>query len=335
MRNRTLIIAEAGVNHNGEMRLAKKLIDAAVEAGVDYIKFQTFSADRIVTRTASKAHYQKSSSDSYESQYEMLKRLELSYEMHLELIEYCDQQSIKFLSTGFDIESVKLLVELGQQLIKIPSGEITNLPLLRYVGSLNLPVILSSGMSTLAEIGDALSILEESGLGRNQVVVLHCTTEYPTPFNEVNLAAMANIRRTFGVKVGYSDHTSGTEVSIAAVALGACVIEKHFTMDRLLVGPDHKASLQPDELASLVSGIRNVETSIGSEVKEPTASEIKNITTARKSLVAGENIKKGELLSVNNVVVKRPGGGISPMHWDRLIGEIAVRDYLADEMIDQ
>jgi N,N'-diacetyllegionaminate synthase len=190
-------------------------------------------------------------------------------------------------------------------------------------------------MSTLAEIGDALSILEESGLGRNQVVVLHCTTEYPTPFNEVNLAAMANIRRTFGVKVGYSDHTSGTEVSIAAVALGACVIEKHFTMDRLLVGPDHKASLQPDELASLVSGIRNVETSIGSEVKAPTASEIKNITTARKSLVAGENIKKGELLSVNNVVVKRPGGGISPMHWDRLIGEIAVRDYLADEMIDQ
>jgi N,N'-diacetyllegionaminate synthase len=335
MRNRTLIIAEAGVNHNGEMRLAKKLIDAAVEAGVDYVKFQTFSADRIVTRTASKAHYQKSSYDSYESQYEMLKRLELSYEMHLELIEYCDQQSIKFLSTGFDIESVKLLVELGQQLIKIPSGEITNLPLLRYVGSLNLPVILSSGMSTLAEVGDALSILEESGLGRNQVVVLHCTTEYPTPFNEVNLAAMANIRRTFGVKVGYSDHTSGTEVSIAAVALGACVIEKHFTIDRLLIGPDHKASLQPDELASLVSGIRNVETSIGSEVKAPTASEIKNMATARKSIVAGENIKKGELLSVDNVVVKRPGGGISPMHWDRLIGEIAVRDYLADEMIDQ
>ena len=247
MANRTLIIAEAGVNHNGDLELAKQLIDVAANAGADYVKFQTFSADRIVSRSALKAEYQQKTTDASETQYEMLKRLELSHEMHLELIKHCEKQSIKFLSTGFDIESVEFLVGLGIDLIKIPSGEITNLPYLRFIGSLGLPVILSSGMSTMDEIGDALKILESAGLSRSQVTVLHCTTEYPTPMVDVNLRALNSINKTFGVIVGYSDHTVGIEVSIAAVALGACVIEKHFTLDRLLLGPDHKASLEPNE----------------------------------------------------------------------------------------
>ena len=335
MPNRTLIIAEAGVNHNGDIKLAKQLIDAAADSGADYVKFQTFSADRIVTKSADKAEYQKQSSDSSESQFEMLKRLELSVEMHLELIEHCNHKSIKFLSTGFDIQSVDLLVGLGLNLVKIPSGEITNLPLLRHIGSLDLPVILSSGMSTMKEIGDALLILEQTGLRRDQITVLHCTTEYPAPMSEVNLRAMNNICTTFGVAVGYSDHTVGIEVSIAAVALGASVIEKHFTIDRSLPGPDHRASLEPNELIAMVKAIRNVEVALGSDVKEPTISEIKNIRIARKSILAGRKIEVGEILSVSNLVVKRPGGGVSPMHWDQLIGQIASRNYLPDEMIDQ
>jgi N,N'-diacetyllegionaminate synthase len=335
MPNRTLIIAEAGVNHNGDIKLAKQLIDVAADAGADYVKFQTFSADRMVTKSADKAEYQRQSSDSSESQYEMLKRLELSVEMHLELIEHSEHKSIKFLSTGFDIQSVDLLIGLGLGLIKIPSGEITNLPFLRYVGSLGLPVILSSGMSTMREIGDALSILEQSGLRRDKIIVLHCTTEYPTPMDEVNLRAMNNIRKTLGVAVGYSDHTVGIEVSVAAAALGASVIEKHFTIDRSLPGPDHKASLEPFELAAMVKAIRNVEVAFGSDVKEPTNSEIKNIQIARKSILAGRKIEIGEILSASNLVVKRPGDGVSPMRWDHLIGQAAIREYLPDEKIDQ
>ena len=335
MANRTLIIAEAGVNHNGDIELAKQLIDIAAEAGADFVKFQTFNADRIVTRSAVKAEYQLKATSASETQYEMLKRLELSVDMHLELIKHCEQQSISFLSTGFDIESIDLLVELGQQLIKIPSGEITNLPFLRYIGSLDLPVILSSGMSTMKEIGDALSILEQTGLSRAQITVLHCTTEYPTPMDEVNLRAMNSIRNALRVAVGYSDHTVGIEVSVAAVALGASVIEKHFTIDRSLPGPDHKASLEPIELAAMVKAIRNVDVALGSDVKEPTISEIKNIRVARKSILAGRKIEIGEILSASNLVVKRPGDGVSPMHWDHLIGQIASRDYLPDEKIDQ
>ena len=315
--------------------MAKQLVDAAADSSADYVKFQTFRADRIVTKSADKAEYQKQFSDTSESQYEMLKRLELSVEMHLELIEHCKQRSIKFLSTGFDIQSVDLLVGLGLNLVKIPSGEITNLPFLRYIGSLGLPVILSSGMSTMKEIGDALLILEQTGLCRDQITVLHCTTEYPTPMGEVNLRAMNSIRNTFGVAVGYSDHTVGIEVSVAAVALGASVIEKHFTIDRSLPGPDHKASLEPSELIAMVKAIRNIEVALGSDVKEPTNSEIKNIRVARKSILAGKKIKIGEILSASNLVVKRPGDGVSPMQWDRLIGQIASRKYLPDEKIDQ
>ena len=335
MANRTLIIAEAGVNHNGDLELAKQLIDVAANAGADYVKFQTFSADRIVSQSALKAEYQQQTTDASETQYEMLKRLELSHEMHLELIKHCEKQSIKFLSTGFDIESVKFLVGLGIDLIKIPSGEITNLPYLRFIGALGLPVILSSGMSTMDEIGDALKILESAGLSRSQVTVLHCTTEYPTPMVDVNLRALNSINKTFGVIVGYSDHTVGIEVSIAAVALGASVIEKHFTLDRLLPGPDHKASLEPNELIAMVKAIRNIEHSLGSGVKEPALSEIKNLHIARKSIMAKQQIAKGEVLSASNLIVKRPGDGISPMHWDLLVGQIASRDYLPDEMIDQ
>jgi N,N'-diacetyllegionaminate synthase len=329
------IIAEAGVNHNGDIELAKHLIDVATDAGADYVKFQTFSADRLVIKSADKAEYQKQSSGSSESQYEMLKMLELSVEMHLELIEHCERRSIKFLSTGFDIQSVDSLVGLGLGLIKIPSGEITNLPFLRHIGSLRMPVILSSGMSTMKEIGEALLILELSGLPRAQITVLHCTTEYPTPMDEVNLRAMNNIRDTHGVAVGYSDHTVGIEVSIAAVALGASVIEKHFTLDRTLPGPDHKASLEPNELVAMVKAIRNVEVALGSDVKEPTIGEIKNMRIARKSILASRKIEVGEILSPLNLVVKRPGDGISPMHWDHLIGQIACREYLPDEKIEQ
>ena len=335
MPNRTLIIAEAGVNHNGDIKIAKQLIDVAADCGADYVKFQTFSADRIVTKSADKAEYQKQSSDSSESQFEMLKRLELSVEMHLKLIEHCKHKSIKFLSTGFDIQSVDLLVGLGLNLVKIPSGEITNLPLLRHIGSLDLPVILSSGMSTMKEIGDALLILEQTGLPRAQITVLHCTTEYPTPMDEVNLRAMNSIRNTLGVAVGYSDHTLGIEVSVAAVALGASVIEKHFTIDRSLPGPDHKASSEPVELVAMVKAIRNIEVALGSDVKEPTMSEIKNAHIARKSILASQKIEKGEILSTVNLVVKRPGNGMSPMLWDRLIGQVATRTYLPDEMIEQ
>lgn len=333
MTNRTLVIAEAGVNHNGDIELAKRLIDVAAEAGADIVKFQTFNADRLVTRTAEKADYQIQAIGREKSQYEMLRRLELTPEMHSALIEHCAVRKIGFLSTGFDIESVDLLVSLGQDRFKIPSGEITNLPYLRHIGHFGQAVILSTGMATMDEIEAALAVLEQAGTPRTSITVLHCTTEYPAPMTEVNLHAMQNIRTAFGVAVGYSDHTSGIEVAIAAVALGASVIEKHFTLDRNLPGPDHKASLEPNELKAMIAAIRNIEVALGDGIKRPSQSEIKNKLIARKSLVASRAIKAGELFNAENITAKRPGNGISPMRWDEVIGSRAPRDFLADELI--
>jgi N,N'-diacetyllegionaminate synthase len=330
---KVLIIAEAGVNHNGDLSLARKLIDVAADAGADLVKFQTFSADRLVTCTAAKADYQKRATDSKESQQEMLRRLELSATMHEELIAHCAAREIGFFSTGFDIESIDLLVALGQDRFKIPSGEITNLPYLRHIGRMGKPVILSTGMAEMDEIEAALVALEAAGTIRSSVTVLHCTTEYPAPMEEVNLRAMLSIRQALGVEVGYSDHTSGIEVAIAAVALGASVIEKHFTIDRNLPGPDHKASLEPEELRTMVAAIRNVEIALGDGIKRLTPSEERNRLLARKSLVAKLPIKVGEVLSSLNVTTKRPGTGISPMRWDEMIGKLAERDYKEDELI--
>jgi N,N'-diacetyllegionaminate synthase len=334
MTIRTLIIAEAGVNHNGELALAKQLIDVAAEAGVDLVKFQSFNADRQVTHTAQKAGYQTLTTDSKESQYEMLHRLELSLEMHHELVAHCAARNICFFSTGFDVESVDLLMSLGQDQIKIPSGEITNLPYLRHIGRLGKIVILSTGMATLGEIEAAIDVLEQAGTPRASMTVLHCTTEYPTPMAEVNLRAMQSIHTAFGVAVGYSDHTPGIEVAIAAVAMGASVIEKHFTLDRTLPGPDHKASLEPAELKAMVAAIRNIEVALGDGIKRLTPSEANNKPIARKSLVASHAISAGELFSEENITAKRPGTGISPMRWDEVIGRSAPRDFSADELIE-
>jgi N,N'-diacetyllegionaminate synthase len=334
MTNRTLIIAEAGVNHNGDLELAKQLINAAAEAGADLVKFQTFIANRQVTQTAKKANYQTLTSDSKESQYEMLRRLELTPDMHKVLIAHCAERGIRFFSTGFDIESVDLLICLGQDHFKIPSGEITNLPYLRYIGHLRKTVILSTGMATLGEIEAAIDALEQAGTPRADMTILHCTTEYPTPMHEVNLRAMQSIRSAFGVSVGYSDHTPGIEVAIAAVAMGACVIEKHFTLDRNLSGPDHKASLEPSELKAMVAAIRNIEVALGDGVKRLTSSEAKNKPIVRKSLVARKVIKAGDVFSAQNVTIKRPGTGISPMQWDDVMGRAALRDFVADELIE-
>ncbi len=334
MKNRTLIIAEAGVNHNGDLELARRLIDAAAQAGVDLVKFQTFNANRQVTRTAIKADYQNHTTDSKESQYEMLRRLELTADMHNELIAHCAARNIGFFSTGFDVGSVDLLVSLGQDRFKIPSGEITNLPYLRHIGQLGKDVILSTGMATIGEIEAAIDVLEQAGTPRANITVLHCTTEYPTPMAEVNLRAMQSIHTTFGVAVGYSDHTPGIEVAIAAVALGASVIEKHFTLDRNFPGPDHKASLEPEELKAMVAAIRNIEIALGDGIKQLTPSEARNKPIVRKSLVASQKIKVGEVFSVQNITTKRPGTGISPMRWDEVIGHPAPRDFSADELIE-
>lgn len=334
MTNRTLIIAEAGVNHNGDLELAKQLIDAAAEAGADLTKFQTFNANRQVTRAAKKADYQIQATGSKESQHEMLRRLELTAEMHKELIAHCAMRNIGFFSTGFDIESVDLLLSLGQDNFKIPSGEITNLPYLRHIGQLGKAVILSTGMATMGEIEAAIGVLEQAGTARANMTVLHCTTEYPTPMNEVNLRAMQSIHNAFGVAVGYSDHTPGIEVAIAAVAMGATVIEKHFTLDRSLPGPDHKASLEPEELKVMVAAIRNIEIALGDGIKRLTPSESRNKPIARKSLVASQVINAGEVFSAQNIATKRPGTGISPMRWDEIIGRIAPRDFSVDELIE-
>ena len=333
MSAQTLIIAEAGVNHNGDIELAKKLIDVAGNAGADFVKFQTFNADRLATHAAKKADYQAQTTDRNETQHEMLRRLELTPAMHHELIAHCKMRKMGFFSTGFDIESVDFLASLGQNLFKIPSGEITNLPYLRHIGRLGKPIILSTGMSNMPEIESAIYALEQAGTLRSKITVLHCTTEYPTPMCDVNLRAMQSIQTELGVAVGYSDHTLGIEVAVAAVAMGATVIEKHFTLDRTLSGPDHKASLEPAELKTMVSSIRNIELALGDRLKQLAPSEAKNILVARKSIVASKDIQIGERFSAENLATKRPGTGISPMRWDEVIGLTANRNYTPDELI--
>ena len=332
---RTLIIAEAGVNHNGDIAKAKALIDKGAEAGVDYVKFQTFKAEKLVTKQAKRASYQDKNTQDNDSQYEMLKKLELSQALHQELMDYCNQKGVKFLSTGFDSESLVFLAQLGITIAKVPSGEITNLPYLRQVASLFPEVILSTGMATIGEIKDAVKVLIDNGVSKDKITILHCNTEYPTPMEDVNLKAMLHIQRELGLPIGYSDHTLGIEVPIAAVALGATVIEKHFTLDKTLPGPDHKASLEPNELKAMVSAIRNIEKAIdGSGLKEVSKSEEKNKPIARKSIVTSTNIKKGDIFTPENLTVKRPGTGISPMQWDEVIGKEAKRDFQEDELIE-
>jgi N,N'-diacetyllegionaminate synthase len=333
MTDRVLIIAEAGVNHNGSIQLAKKLIDKAVFSGADAVKFQTFKATNVVSKNAPKADYQKQTTNLRESQFDMIKRLELDERAHQELIAYCKEANIMFLSTPFDLDSVDLLNELGLQIFKIPSGEITNLPYLRRIGSLCKEVILSTGMSDLEEIGEAIKILTNAGTLKENITVLHANTMYPTPMEDVNLRAMQTIQNKFDVAVGYSDHTLGIEVDIAAVAMGATVIEKHFTIDKTMDGPDHKSSIDPEELKAMVSSIRNIEKALGSSIKKPSKSEKPNISMARKSIVARKSIKKGELFTEKNITIKRPGIGISPMKWDTILGKVAERDYQIDDLL--
>ena len=329
----TLIIAEAGVNHNGSIDRAKKMIDVAAEAGADFVKFQTFRANSLVTKQADKAEYQKGLPGTNETQFEMIKKLELDKKAHEKLIVCCKQKGIKFLSTAFDHGSIELLAKLDITLFKIPSGEITNLPYLRHIGGMGKPIILSTGMSTLDEVHGALNILLEAGAKKDNITILHCNTEYPTPMEDVNLKAMLTIRNELGVNVGYSDHTRGIEVPIAAVTMDATVIEKHFTLDRTLPGPDHAASLEPDELKLMVIAIRNIENAMGDGIKKPTLSEIKNLPIARKFIVAKKSIKKGKKFSEKNLTVKRSGIGISPMEWDNVILQKAKKNFDKDELI--
>ena len=331
--SRVFIIAEAGVNHNGSIDLAKRLIGTASESGADAVKFQTFKAEKLVSKNAQKASYQKETTDSSESQYEMIKKLELDVDTHKELISYCHTKNIMFLSTPFDHDSIDMLDNLGLEIFKIPSGEITNLPYLRHIGSLKKEVILSTGMADIGEIEDALDILTNAGTSKANITILHANTMYPTPMEDVNLKAMQTIACTFGCKVGYSDHTLGIEVPIAAVAMGASVIEKHFTLDRDMEGPDHKASLEPEELKAMVKAIRNIEKALGNGIKKPSPSERPNMEVARKSIVAAKPIKKGEVFSKDNLAVKRPGNGISPMRWDEIVGTVASKDYNMDDLI--
>ena len=329
-----LIIAEAGVNHNGSLDIAKQLIDKAVEAGVDIIKFQTFKSEKLVSKAARQAEYQQRNIGKMdEGQLAMLKKLELSQTDHEELMAYCKKKGIRFFSTAFDMDSIGYLHSLGLGLWKIPSGEVTNYPYLRKIAQYHEPVILSTGMCELSDIEATVNVLLEFGLNKEQITILHCNTEYPTPYEDVNLKAMLEIRDRFGVNVGYSDHTKGIEVPIAAVALGATVIEKHFTLDKNMEGPDHKASLEPDELKAMVNAIRNIERSLGSGHKSISGSEKKNIEIARKSIVAACPIKKGEMFTEDNLTVKRPGNGISPMRWNEVIGKIAIKDFEEEEMI--
>ena len=331
--SKVFIIAEAGVNHNGSIELAKKLIDVAVEAGVDAVKFQTFKAEKLVSKNAQKAAYQKETTDKEESQFDMIKKLELDLDTHKELIAYCKTKNTMFLSTPFDHDSIELLDDLGLEIFKIPSGEITNLPYLRHIGKLAKKVILSTGMADMGEIEDALDVLVGAGTKKENITILHANTMYPTPMEDVNLRAMVTIGKTFDIAFGYSDHTLGIEVDIAAVAMGAVCIEKHFTLDKTMQGPDHKASLEPDELKAMVKAIRNIELSLGSGIKKPSKSETPNMQIARKSIVAKVTIKKGEILSEENLAVKRPGNGINPMRWDEIIGTVAQKDYMEDELI--
>lgn len=332
--SKVFIIAEAGVNHNGQPESAKKLIDAAADAGADAVKFQTFKAESLVSRNAPKAAYQVRATGKRASQYEMLKSLELDKRAHKELLAYCKKKKIIFLSSPFDPEGIDLLNELGLRIFKIPSGEITNLPYLRKLGKLKKKIMLSTGMADLGEIEDALEVLTGAGTPKGNITLLHCNTEYPTPVKDVNLLAMLTLKEAFKVKVGYSDHTLGLEVSIAAVALGATVIEKHFTLDRGLQGPDHKASLEPEELKGMVKAIRNIELALGDGTKKPSLSESKNRPLVRKSITALRKIRKGELFSDKNITTKRPGFGINPMEWDKVIGKRALRPFEKDELIE-
>ena len=330
-----VIIAEAGVNHNGSIELAKKLIDAAADAGVDYVKFQTFDAKKLASKNAKKADYQeKNMKEGGDSQQDMLSKLEISVEGHYELIEYCKAKNIKFFSTAFDMHSLEFLNSLKLGLWKIPSGEITNYPYLKRIAQTKDPIILSTGMSDLQDIENAINALCENGASKDNITVLHCNTEYPTPMLDVNLRAMNFIGKKLGVKVGYSDHTLGIEVPIASAALGATIIEKHFTLDRNMDGPDHKASLEPQELKAMTQAIRNIELALGEEDKKVTPSEQKNIAIARKSIVAAIDIKKGDILTEENVTVKRPGTGISPMKWNEVIGQKAIKDFAEDDLIE-
>jgi N,N'-diacetyllegionaminate synthase len=334
MRDKTFIIAEAGVNHNGSVEIAKRMIEVAKECGADAIKFQTFKAEEVVSKYAPKAEYQKQTTGDIESHLQMLKKLELSFDDFIVLKEYCDKLGIMFLSTPFDFESIDFLNSLGLEIFKIPSGEITNLPYLEKIGKLRKKVILSTGMADLGEIEDALDILTSCGTKKEDITILHCNTEYPTPYEDVNLLAMLTIKEAFKVKVGYSDHTLGIEIPIAAVALGASVIEKHFTLDRNMQGPDHKSSLEPNELKAMVRAIRNVEKALGDGIKKPSPSEIKNKIIVRRSIVAKRNIKRGEIFNEENITVKRPATGISPMRWYEILGKTATRDYKEDEIIE-
>ncbi len=319
---KTLIIAEAGVNHNGDIKLAEKLIDVAAEAGVDYVKFQTFKANKLVTKNAKRAEYQDSNTNNNDSQFEMLKKLELSQNDHHHLIEYCKNKKVKFLSTGFDFDSVDFLYNIGVRLAKIPSGEITNLPYLRKVASLFPEVILSTGMADITEVKDAVEVLVNEGVDKNKITVLHCNTEYPTSMKDVNLKAMLHIKKEVEVNIGYSDHTLGVEVPVGAVTLGAEVIEKHFTLDRSMEGPDHRASLEPRELKLMVDSIRNIEKALsGSGVKEPSESEKKNIDIVRKSIHVLKDFREGEIIKESDLVTLRPNAGISPMNWHDVIGK--------------
>lgn len=330
-----VIIAEAGVNHNGNIENALRLIDVAADAGVDYIKFQTFKAENLVSRSAKKAEYQiQNTGDIKESQLQMLKKLELSEEQHERLIAYCKEKKVKFFSTAFDLSSLEYLQSIGLDMVKIPSGEITNLPYLRKAASLFRKVILSTGMSTMQEISDAMHVFLKAGISKEDITILHCNTEYPTPMEDVNLKAIQHIQKEFQTAVGYSDHTLGIEIPVAAVALGASIIEKHFTLDKTMKGPDHKASLDPNELKAMVFAIRNIEKAIsGSGLKTVSSSEQKNINIARKSIVANRRIAAGERFSEENLTVKRPGSGISPMKWDEVIGKTAIKDFDIDELI--
>ena len=344
--SRTIIIAEAGVNHNGDINIAKQLIDKAEEAGADYVKFQLFKSDNLVSKNTNKADYQKQTTDSDESQLDMLKKLELSIEQYKELNDYCDDKKVDVFATAFDLDSIKIIDQYKPELIKIPSGEITNLPYLEALADIHKGIVwlggrdysmdcphyvLSTGMCDLADIEAAVNVFRSKDI--EKITVLHCNTEYPTPIKDVNLKAMQTIGTAFNVDIGYSDHTLGIEVPIAAVALGARVIEKHFTLDRNMEGPDHKASLEPDELKQMVSSIRNIEKALGSTIKQPSKSELKNKDIVRKSIVAKTNIKQGETLTVDNLTVKRPGNGISPMKWYDVLGTTATKDYNADDLI--
>ena len=326
------IIAEAGVNHNGELAMAKELVNCAAMAGADAVKFQTFKTEQIVSKFAQKAEYQKKNASNSESQYDMVKKLELTYEDFRELERYCKECGITFLSTPFDLDSIDFLNEFDMPFWKVPSGEITNLPYLIKIAKTHKDIVMSTGMAELNEIGEAISVLREWGAGK--VTLLHCNTEYPTPMCDVNLNALKTLKEVFNVDIGYSDHTEGIEVPIAAAAMGAVMIEKHFTLDKNMPGPDHKASLDPQELCAMVKAIRNVETAIGSCEKRPTESEKKNIEIARKSIIAKCDIMKGQMLTADNLAVKRPGSGISPMRWFDVLGQTASRDFKKDEMIE-